>query len=209
MNPISIDGNCGANSDTNATCTDSPFGNCCSAKGYCGSTLAYCGEGCQLPFGKCNDASVQTISTTGSCGATLTSNITCLDSTYGDCCSRNGYCGGNSSYCGTGCQAEFGRCDSDSHVPSGTPSELPSSQTESDGGLSAGAIAGISVGAAVGGLAVVALAVWLVFFRRRRAVPGPEVMNGNDIPPMILQRGGLQEMDGKGGAAVAELPTPR
>ncbi|KAL4788967.1 hypothetical protein BDV19DRAFT_43740 [Aspergillus venezuelensis] len=112
MNNVSTDGNCGSNSDTNATCLYSTFGDCCSSKGYCGGTTAYCGEGCQLGFGECNDASVQTISTTGSCGATLTSNTTCLGSTYGDCCSGKGYCGGTTAYCGGGCQVEFGGCGS-------------------------------------------------------------------------------------------------
>ncbi|RAH73976.1 uncharacterized protein BO66DRAFT_468378 [Aspergillus aculeatinus CBS 121060] len=115
MNPPSTDGNCSAlNSATNATCLTSPFGNCCSAKGYCGSTDSYCGAGCQPGWGECNTAgSAQTISTTGSCGETVSSNTTCLGSEYGDCCSRLGYCGRNSSYCGVGCQSLFGSCASD------------------------------------------------------------------------------------------------
>ncbi|PYI14592.1 hypothetical protein BO99DRAFT_289714, partial [Aspergillus violaceofuscus CBS 115571] len=110
MNPTSTDGNCSANSANNATCLTSTYGNCCSAKGYCGSTSAYCGAGCQPGYGKCHDASVQEISSTGSCGETATSNTTCLGSAYGDCCSGLGYCGGNSSYCGVGCQSLYGSC---------------------------------------------------------------------------------------------------
>ncbi|KAL4913896.1 hypothetical protein BDW62DRAFT_156668 [Aspergillus aurantiobrunneus] len=168
----SIDGNCGANSETNATCLDSTFGNCCSSKGFCGETSAYCSEGCQLEFGECNDARVQTVTTTGSCGATLTSNVTCLGSTYGDCCSSNGFSGGNSSHCADGCQSDFGSCGSSATTPSTTPilSAIPSPEPGS-GGLSKGAIAGISVGAAVGGLSVVALKLWLVFFRRGALLP--------------------------------------
>ncbi|KAL4983483.1 hypothetical protein BDW68DRAFT_181532, partial [Aspergillus falconensis] len=184
----STDGNCGANSETNATCLNSTFGNCCSSKGYCGSTTAYCSEGCQLEFGSCNDASVQTVSTTGSCGATLTSNVTCLGSEYGDCCSRMGYCGGNASYCGDGCQSEFGSCEASSSTsgPSSSSSPSPSllanltatadpdpGQSTGGGGLSKGAIAGISVGSVVGGLAILALLGWF-FMRRRRSPPVPE-----------------------------------
>ncbi|OUM70075.1 carbohydrate-binding module family 18 protein, partial [Piromyces sp. E2] len=29
----------------------------------------------------------------------------------GLCCSKKGYCGSTSAYCGTGCQSEFGECD--------------------------------------------------------------------------------------------------
>lgn len=110
MNPTSVDGNCGSTSKTNATCLTSVFGNCCSEKGFCGASIDYCGDGCQPAHGSCNSASTQTISTTGSCGATATSNLTCLGSTYGNCCSSLGYCGGNSSYCGDGCQSGLGSC---------------------------------------------------------------------------------------------------
>ena len=46
------------------------------------------------------------ISPDGSCGG----GYTCVGSTFGDCCSRNGYCGTSIDYCGTGCKAEFGAC---------------------------------------------------------------------------------------------------
>ncbi|RSL60825.1 hypothetical protein CEP53_005300 [Fusarium sp. AF-6] len=112
-NPTSKDGNCGANSETNATCLTSTFGNCCSSKGFCGKTSAYCAEGCQDAFGTCSSMpDGQLVSTSGSCGATSTSNITCQGSTYGNCCSELGYCGKNSTYCGDGCQSEFGTCSS-------------------------------------------------------------------------------------------------
>ncbi|KAL4817041.1 hypothetical protein BDW67DRAFT_35579 [Aspergillus spinulosporus] len=220
----STDGNCGANSETNATCLNSTFGNCCSSKGYCGSTTAYCGEGCQLEFGTCNDASVQTVSTTGSCGATLTSNVTCLGSEYGDCCSRMGYCGGNSSYCGDGCQSDFGSCDpssstsSSSSTASSSASSSPSllanltatgdpdsEQSVDGGGLSKGAIAGISVGSAVGGLAILALLVWFFFMRRRSGrVPEPDhKKDPNHMESVVVIKhemageGRLHEMDGR------------
>ncbi|RAL14996.1 uncharacterized protein BO97DRAFT_476379 [Aspergillus homomorphus CBS 101889] len=110
--PVSTDGNCGPNSSTkNATCLTSPYGDCCSAKGYCGSTSAYCGDGCNALFGTCDDPTTQTVSTSGSCGGTANSNVTCLGSEFGDCCSKLGYCGRNDAYCGVGCQVGFGVCD--------------------------------------------------------------------------------------------------
>ncbi|KAL4781124.1 hypothetical protein BJX76DRAFT_350402 [Aspergillus varians] len=210
MDNTSTDGNCGSNSETNATCLGSTFGDCCSSKGYCGHTSAYCAEGCQLGFGDCNDASVQTVSTTGSCGSTLTSNVTCVGSTYGDCCSSKGFCGGDSNYCGAGCQDGFGSCDvaltssanTTSSATSSTTSGTTSSTTSetSDGGLSKGAIAGISVGAAVGGLALLAFLVWFAFLRRKRRSTGPEDTKQDPakvVVPVVHEVGGRQmhEMD--------------
>ncbi|KAF1830235.1 chitin binding protein [Decorospora gaudefroyi] len=48
--PVSNDGTCGAGK---ATCLNSPFGNCCSQYGWCGSTTGHCGTGCQRSFGSC------------------------------------------------------------------------------------------------------------------------------------------------------------
>lgn len=48
------------------------------------------------------------VSMDGSCGGST--GFICLGSTFGDCCSEKGYCGGNSSYCTTGCQSDFGKC---------------------------------------------------------------------------------------------------
>ncbi|CEL00421.1 hypothetical protein ASPCAL00023 [Aspergillus calidoustus] len=219
MSATSIDGNCGSNSDSHATCLGSEFGNCCSVKGYCGKTDAYCGEGCQLEFGTCNDASVQTISRTGSCGATLTSNVTCQGSTYGDCCSTNGFCGGDKTYCGSGCQPMFGNCfDLDEPESSTSSSTSSTSSTSTDtsptttgesseansgnnhtissggsDGLSTGAIAGISVGAAVGGCAIIALLVWFIFFRRRKSAH-PEQIIGEDTKPVLVEAYGMPVM---------------
>ncbi|KAJ4129133.1 hypothetical protein NW768_007666 [Fusarium equiseti] len=115
-NPISEDGNCGSNSDINATCLGSEFGNCCSVKGYCGKTSAYCDEGCQSSFGKCGGSKSdgQLVSTSGSCGITSSgNNVTCQGSEFGNCCSAKGYCGKVDTYCGEGCQSGFGTCSSD------------------------------------------------------------------------------------------------
>ncbi|KAL3457278.1 hypothetical protein BJX64DRAFT_293350 [Aspergillus heterothallicus] len=220
MSATSIDGNCGSNSDSNATCLGSEFGNCCSVKGYCGKTDAYCGEGCQLDFGSCNDASVQTISTTGSCGSTLTSNVTCQGSTYGDCCSKNGFCGGDNTYCGSGCQSMFGNCYSLSESSNFTNSSSSTSSTSSTSfasstntniepsainsdnntnssggsdGLSKGAIAGISVGAAIGACAIIGLLVWFIFFRRRRTTL-PEKIILEDTKPVLAEAYGASVM---------------
>ncbi|RDL35375.1 uncharacterized protein BP5553_07306 [Venustampulla echinocandica] len=50
----------------------------------------------------------QTVSTDGSCSA----SVTCLGSTFGNCCSEHSYCGSTSAYCGTGCQPASGNCGS-------------------------------------------------------------------------------------------------
>ncbi|ORX84956.1 hypothetical protein BCR32DRAFT_230104 [Anaeromyces robustus] len=100
---ISDDGKCGKNY---GKC---PSGECCSKYGYCGTTSEYCTTGCQSEFGKCNASSSErslskTISTNGTCGS---GKGICPDS---QCCSKYGYCGKASAYCGTGCQSEYGVC---------------------------------------------------------------------------------------------------
>ncbi|KAK2736107.1 chitin binding protein [Colletotrichum kahawae] len=56
------------------------------------------------------------ISTDATCGGT--SGNTCLGSTFGNCCSKNGYCGSTSAYCGSGCQSKFGNCGSNAGTSS-------------------------------------------------------------------------------------------
>ncbi|KAK3899660.1 carbohydrate-binding module family 18 protein [Staphylotrichum tortipilum] len=46
------------------------------------------------------------VSSDGACG----NGVTCLGSSFGDCCSAHGFCGGSADYCGDGCQAGFGAC---------------------------------------------------------------------------------------------------
>jgi peptidoglycan/xylan/chitin deacetylase (PgdA/CDA1 family) len=114
---VSTDGKCG----TGKTCLGSTYGNCCSAYGWCGSTSDHCGTGCQSSFGSCgsNPASVSSSSptstsvssslppsTNGACG----NGKTCTGSTFGNCCSKYGWCGSTAAYCGTGCQKAFGSC---------------------------------------------------------------------------------------------------
>ncbi|TLD31633.1 hypothetical protein PspLS_02222 [Pyricularia sp. CBS 133598] len=50
------------------------------------------------------------ISTDAQCGSTKPNNLTCQGSAYGNCCSRNGWCGSTADYCGDGCQSDFGTC---------------------------------------------------------------------------------------------------
>ncbi|KAK4144486.1 carbohydrate-binding module family 18 protein [Dichotomopilus funicola] len=49
------------------------------------------------------------VSKDGNCG----DGFTCEGSTYGNCCSVNGYCGSSADYCGEGCQVGFGTCGDD------------------------------------------------------------------------------------------------
>ncbi|KAF1940455.1 glycoside hydrolase/deacetylase [Clathrospora elynae] len=46
--PVSTDGLCGTQ-----TCAGSPFGNCCSQYGWCGSSADHCGSGCNAAAGQC------------------------------------------------------------------------------------------------------------------------------------------------------------
>ncbi|KAF2712461.1 carbohydrate esterase family 4 protein [Pleomassaria siparia CBS 279.74] len=48
------------------------------------------------------------VTTDATCGGTA--GLTCKGSTFGNCCSRAGWCGSTASYCGTGCQKAFGTC---------------------------------------------------------------------------------------------------
>ncbi|KAH7117300.1 hypothetical protein EDB81DRAFT_952826 [Dactylonectria macrodidyma] len=105
---ISTDGDCGTKNGK--TCKGSTFGDCCSSSGFCGATSGHCSAGCQSGFGTCSTGAGD-ISTDGSCGK---NGKTCTGSTFGDCCSSSGFCGGATDHCGAGCQASFGTCGSGS-----------------------------------------------------------------------------------------------
>ncbi|KAJ5131970.1 hypothetical protein N7448_006128 [Penicillium atrosanguineum] len=49
------------------------------------------------------------VSTTGTCGA-YNGTATCSGSAFGNCCSQFGWCGGDTGYCGYGCQSDYGSC---------------------------------------------------------------------------------------------------
>ncbi|KAL8383261.1 hypothetical protein RB595_006831 [Gaeumannomyces hyphopodioides] len=48
--------------------------------------------------------------TNGSCGKA--NGFTCAGSSFGDCCSVSGQCGSSISFCGEGCQRNYGSCGS-------------------------------------------------------------------------------------------------
>ncbi|KAF9777038.1 hypothetical protein IL306_004688 [Fusarium sp. DS 682] len=104
---ISTDGFCGKNGKGSK---GSKYGDCCSAQGYCGKESGHCDAGCQSAFGSCNNAAGN-IFTDGQCGK---NGKTCKGSTFGDCCSPQGWCGKEKDHCGTGCQSSFGTCDASS-----------------------------------------------------------------------------------------------
>ncbi|KAK4033361.1 lectin-B [Parachaetomium inaequale] len=121
----SPDGSCGGTSQFN--CTNTTFGTCCSASGFCGTTVAHCGAGCQTLFGNGCAAGAGNMSTDGRCGSGAGGDSktcagsgcgkngkTCKGSASGDCCSAGGFCGKTSDHCGAGCQSGFGTCDSGS-----------------------------------------------------------------------------------------------
>ncbi|RGP72622.1 hypothetical protein FLONG3_6630 [Fusarium longipes] len=197
-NPTSQDGNCGSNSDTNATCLTSSFGNCCSEKGFCGKTSAYCNEGCQDAFGKwealSETAALQKVT------VVITQHIVVTDLNR--------------------CQSEFGDCSSDESTKSTTTtlptttaidestSSEPASSTDVDStstsipassstdvdesessstsssttSLTTGAKAGIAVGAVVGGLGLIGLVTWLVL-RKKNKKPAAPVENKEEVKP--------------------------
>ncbi|KAK2761268.1 hypothetical protein FQN54_001790 [Arachnomyces sp. PD_36] len=50
------------------------------------------------------------ISKDGNCGLINDIPTTCLGSSEGNCCSYKGFCGNSTSYCGNGCQSDYGTC---------------------------------------------------------------------------------------------------
>ncbi|CZT41787.1 uncharacterized protein RSE6_01573 [Rhynchosporium secalis] len=57
-------------------------------------------------------APVSTLSKDGSCGGTA--GLSCKGTSFGDCCSANGFCGATTGHCQAGCQQQFGTCSADS-----------------------------------------------------------------------------------------------
>ncbi|KAK8189685.1 hypothetical protein BKA81DRAFT_275546, partial [Phyllosticta paracitricarpa] len=115
------------------TCENAPSGPCCSQWGFCGTDEGFCGAGCQSEFGQCNSTSVQSSpaapSSTypaGACGLTA-GGQTCENAPSGPCCSQYGYCGTGDGFCGAGCQADFGLCNSTSSSSTRTTPSAPAS----------------------------------------------------------------------------------
>ena len=120
-------------------------GECCSKYGWCGVSEKYCGvdAGCQSEFGRCDGASQSstptssTTSTTSGTSSSTTSRILPTETARakdrcgiidnknygscanGECCSKYGWCGVTEAHCSvnSGCQSEFGRCNSSSDNP--------------------------------------------------------------------------------------------
>jgi len=106
INRISTDGRCGPNYDGKIC----PNGQCCSIYGWCGTDHEFCGKGCLKNYGQCSSPSSRAnsddlITHDGRCGD---NGRRCPN---GQCCSKYGWCGTGSSFCGTGCQSKFGSCD--------------------------------------------------------------------------------------------------
>jgi hypothetical protein len=77
------------------------------------------------------------ISYEGTCGGNT--GLTCLGSTFGDCCSSKGWCGSTAAYCNDGCQRGFGTCaDSPSGTAPGSQPTSPSGRKVSIDGSCAG-----------------------------------------------------------------------
>jgi hypothetical protein len=175
----STTGSCGSD----LTCIGSQWGNCCSSNSFCGGNATYCGAGCQSDFGACftNYTDISPASD-GSCGSTSEEKYTCLGSVLGNCCSEAGFCGGNSTYCGAGCQGGYGACGSSAAsvaiattvvgaaaTASASSSASATPAPSSSSGLSTGAKAGIGVGVAIVALVAIGLIAFFVLRRRKRS----------------------------------------
>ncbi|KAK8022208.1 peptidoglycan-N-acetylglucosamine deacetylase [Apiospora rasikravindrae] len=75
------------------------------------------------------------VSPDGACGT----GVTCQGSSYGNCCSQNGWCGASIDYCGGGCQSQFGTCSNpDNTLPADSPIPPTTSPTKLPTGPGAG-----------------------------------------------------------------------
>ncbi|KAI5803666.1 hypothetical protein EDC01DRAFT_716105 [Geopyxis carbonaria] len=127
--------NCGPK-HANRKCAAST--DCCSEYGWCGTTAAHCASTCLKPFSGANSACVKKVTsvkptataTAGAfaseipvidvCGA-KSNHVSCPGAGPGNffyrCCSKNGHCGPKNNiqaqgdYCGDGCQAGYGKCN--------------------------------------------------------------------------------------------------
>ncbi|GKT47910.1 chitin deacetylase ARB_04768 [Colletotrichum spaethianum] len=78
------------------------------------------------------------ISLDAKCGAAA--GKTCQGSTFGNCCSKNGWCGSGATYCGTGCQSTYGSCGSQSSSSGVSSGRTSSSSSSSRSGTSSSPI---------------------------------------------------------------------
>ncbi|KAK2017732.1 glycoside hydrolase/deacetylase [Colletotrichum eremochloae] len=93
-----------------------------------------------IPISATSTSTALPISRDATCGATA--GKTCQGSTFGNCCSVNGWCGSTSAYCGTGCQSKYGTCTSQSSSNqanigrTSSPSSSPSGSSTSSSSVS-------------------------------------------------------------------------
>ncbi|KAH7399207.1 hypothetical protein DE146DRAFT_526203 [Phaeosphaeria sp. MPI-PUGE-AT-0046c] len=109
-NNVSTDGSCGGSG--RKTCAGSPFGNCCSQYGWCGTSNDHCGTGCNSVFGTCSGGGStpsKPVSKDGTCGSQ--GGATCIGAAFGNCCSQYGWCGSTAGHCGSGCDRSSGTCN--------------------------------------------------------------------------------------------------
>ncbi|EAT84189.1 hypothetical protein HBH56_040980 [Parastagonospora nodorum] len=111
---ISPNGTCGGS--TGYKCEGSPFGDCCSRFGWCGSSPEHCdtvprNSTCTIPERLTVPARLPNVSNNGLCGAK--NGLSCEGSQFGNCCSRWNYCGDTAEYCEDGCQDAFGLCNNE------------------------------------------------------------------------------------------------
>ncbi|RFN46919.1 hypothetical protein FIE12Z_8852 [Fusarium flagelliforme] len=200
-NPTSKDGNCGSNSDTNATCLTSTFGNCCSEKGFCGKTSAYCAEGCQEDFGTCSatdgqlGAHLETVAPQKGTAVIMKPTVVMVTLSTTTAADETSTLAASS----TDDDASSADSTSTSEPTSATEGQSDSSSSDS---LSTGAKAGIAIGAVIGGLGAIGLIAWLVLRRRNKnnTKPAESVAESNEVKPADELRYELH------GETRAELP---
>jgi hypothetical protein len=83
------------------------------------------------------------------CGGT--NQYTCLGSSFGNCCSQNGYCGSTTDYCGTGCQSGFGNCGSNGASSSQAAASTPKPASSQAAPVASAAAEKVSTDATCGG----------------------------------------------------------
>ncbi|KAI8952346.1 hypothetical protein F4801DRAFT_577509 [Xylaria longipes] len=108
------------------------WGDCCNMNGKCGTGTDFCGWGncqsgnCTIPDGVLPTSTQGLFSgntTDGTCGGK--DNYVCNE-LYGLCCNKDGKCGTQVSYCGAGCQPQFGKCSSASPTTTTAPTTTTS-----------------------------------------------------------------------------------
>ena len=72
--------------------------------------VAGTGTGTGTTTGTTTASATATVTLVGSVDGSCGNGVTCVGSTFGNCCSASGYCGSTDVYCGAGCQAAFGEC---------------------------------------------------------------------------------------------------